>query len=218
MGIERSGADNKGHDRVRRRIYGGILIFTAAAGISLSAVPALRARLFDRIYILKTAMTGGTQPDIAPIGENDIPYPEEFMRPASGAAASRPQTESVQIRRITVQSDVPSKTPPALLGAAPPGRIAESEEDADSPRFLQGEIEREAYEITLAANEKLASLVQVGDHETGFKAWGAAHRGGGVYWVRVIFRNASGDDVEYIWQTDVSSGKTAPLNFNARSF
>ena len=212
-------ADNKKYDLTRRRVYGGILIFVVAAGISLSAVPALRSRLFNRIYILKTAMTGEIQPNIAPIGETDIPYPEEFMRPASIAAASRQPVGPAEKRRVVSQSRGSSITPPVLLGAGDAGRIDETEEDDDdSPRFLQGEIEREAYEITLSANEKLASMTRDGDQETGFKTWGAAQRGGGVYWVRVIFRNASGDDIEYIWQTDISSGKTAPLNFNARNF
>jgi len=211
---------NERYDRVRRLVYGGVLVFAVAVGISLIAVQALRARLLDRIYIFKTAMTGEIQPDIMPMGENDIPYPEEFMRPASGAVVSRPSAEPVQKRRIVVESSVPSTTPPVLLGASDSVRSTETleEDDDDSLRFQQGEIEQEAYEKTLTANEKLAFMVQGGDHDLSFITWGAVHRDGGVYWVRVIFRNASGADMEYIWQTDISSGKTAPLNFNARSF
>jgi len=210
---------NKGHDLIRRRIYGGALIFAVAVGISLTAIPTLRARLFDRIHILKTAATGESQPVITSIGENDIPYPEEFMRPVSGAVVSRSPDEPAQKRLGIVQSDVPLIKPSILSGAANAGRFAESEpeKDDDSPGFIQGENELEAYEKTLAANEKLASLVQGGNQELSFKTWGAILMDEGVYWVRVIFQNASGADVEYIWQTDISSGKTAPLNFNARS-
>jgi hypothetical protein len=209
----------KEYGRARRWIYNGTLLLAVASGVSLAVVPALRLRLLDRIFILKTAITGETKPDITPIGENDIPYPEEFLRSGSAAVGSRPPAETVQKRLIIAQPGAPSITPPVLLGAADSGSAAESEEnDGDSPRFQQGEIEREAYEKTLASNEKLAAAVQGGDHELSFKTWGAAPRDGGVYWVRVIFRNASGADVEYIWQTDVSSGKTSPLNFNARSF
>ena len=210
---------NKGHERIRRRIYGGVLIFAAAVFVSLTVIPAIRARLVDRVHFLEAAASGGTQPVITPIGENDIPYPDEFMRPSSSAVVSRPTGESTQKRLIVVQSDVSSITPPVLLGSADAGRFAETEQDdnEDSPRFLQGEIEREAYEKTLAANEKLALMIQDGNHELSFKTWGAALMDGGVYWVRVIFQNESGADVEYIWQTDISSGKTAPLNFNARS-
>ena len=216
-------ADNKGYDKARRRVYGGVLIFAVAAGILLVVVPALRARLIDRIYTLKTATTGKTQTEITPMGESDIPYPEEFLRPATRTVVSHPPDEPLQRRRIVVQPDVssgmPSITPPVLLGAADSGVIAEAEEeDDDSLRFRQGEIEQEAYEKTLAANEKLASMVQGGDHELSFKTWGAVQRDVGVYWVRVIFQNASGADMEYLWQTDISSGKTAPLNFNARNF
>ena len=211
--------NGKGYDKVRRQVYGGVLLFAVTAGILLAVVPAIRARLLDRIYSLKTAISDEALPEITPIGENDIPYPEEFLRPSSKAAALRPPDEPVQKRRIVVKTDVPSITPPMLLEVADSGKFTEDEEgDEDSPRFQQGEIEREAYEKTLAANEKLASMVQGGDQELSFKTWGAAHRDGGVYWVRVIFLNASGADMEYIWQTDIYSGKTAPLNFNARSF
>ena len=211
--------NGKGYDKVRRRIYGGVLLFAVTAGILLAVVPAIRARLLDRIYIFKTAISGEVLPEITPIGENDIPYPEEFLRPSSKTTVSRPPDEPLQKRRIVVQTDVPSITPPMLLGVVDSGKFTKNEEgEDDSLRFQQGEIEREAYEKTLTANEKLASMVRGGDHELSFKTWGAAHRDGGVYWVRVIFRNASGADMEYIWQTDIYSGKTAPLNFNARSF
>jgi hypothetical protein len=214
-----------GYDRVRRRVYGGVLIFAVIVVISLAAIPALRARLLDRIDILRTAVSGEVRPpDITLMGESDIPYPEEFMRPASAAAVARPSAEPVLRRLPAVQPNVPSITLPVLSGTGA-GDLAEAEEveeagndeDSDLPRFLQGEIEREVYEKTLAANEKLAAMVQGGDPEFVFSTWGAARRDEGVYWVRVIFQNASGADVEYIWQTDPVSGRTVPLNFNARS-
>ena len=208
--------------RTRRRIYSGVLLFAVAAGLSLVVVPVLRARLFDRIHLLKAAAVNNAQPVITPIGESDTPYPEEFLRKVPGAGVSRPPSEPAQKRLIVVQPDVPSITPPVLLGAADSVRSAEAGQgedgDDDSPRFIQGEIEREAYEKTLASNDKLASVVQGGDYELSFKTWGAALMDGSVYWVRVIFQNESGADVEYIWQTDISSGKTTPLNFNARNF
>ena len=211
---------NKKHGRIRRRIYGGVLVFAVAAGISLTVIPALRARLFDRIHILIAAATDEPQPVITPMGENDIPYPEEFLRPSSSAVVSFPSDEPAQKQRIAVQPNVASITPPVLLNAMDAGRFAEVEQsdDDDSPRFVQGEIEREAFEKTLAANEKLALMVENGNNELSFKTWSAAHMDGGVYWVRVIFENKPGADVEYIWQTDIFSGKTAPLNFNARNF
>ena len=208
----------KRYDPVRRRIYGGVLVFSVAAGILLTAVPAVRARLFDRINILKTAMTDEPQLEIMSMGENDIPYPREFVRPGSVALVSRPTAEP-PVRRLTaVQSGATVITPPVLIGAADSVNLAEDDEDDDSPRFQQGELEREAYEKTLAANEKLAAMARDGEQESGFKTWGAARRDGDVYWVRVIFQNASGADVEYIWQTDIASGRVTPLNFNARSF
>ncbi|MDR0311431.1 MAG: hypothetical protein LBJ21_07585 [Acidobacteriota bacterium] len=214
MLIERAG---KKYDQARRRIYGGVLIFAVAAGISLTAVPALRERLFDRIYILKISATGEAEPEIIiPMGVNDIPYPEEFLRqPPGPTTASRVHAESAR-KIIVVQSDIPSITPPVLSGTGS-ANYKDSKEEDDSPVFQQGETEREAYEKTLAANEKLASMIQGGNPGLSFKTWGAARRGGNIYWVRVIFQNADGVEAEYIWQADLSSGKTAPLNFNARS-
>jgi hypothetical protein len=210
------------HEIARRRFYGGVLLFTVAAGISLTAVPAIRARLLDRIHVLKIAIAGEEQPDIMPVGENDIPYPEEYMRPASSAVALRPFAESAPKRLTIVQPDVPIVTPPVLLGAKDSGKAAgaavETEDDEDLLRFQQGEMEQEAYEKTLAANGKLAAMTQGGNPELNFKTWGASRRDGNIYWVRVIFQDTSGADMEYIWQTDISSGRSTPLNFNARNF
>jgi hypothetical protein len=214
-------ADNKRHSRVRLLFYGGVLFFTVAVVILLSAVPALRARLYGRTHIFKNAMSGEAPPEITPVGMNDIPYPEEFLRPRSGATVSFQPVEPIQKRLVITQSGVQSITPPMLLETEASGRIPETgreDNDPDSPRFLQGEIEREAYEKTLDANEKLASMVKEAEPGFSLKSWGAARRDGGIYWVRLIFQNASGADVEYIWQTDISSGKTSPLNFNARNF
>jgi len=211
-------AGNKKYDPSRRLIYGGVLIFTVAACISLTAVPAIRARLLDRINVLKTACCGEVQTDILPLGENDIPYPEEFLRPRSSDAGSRPYVEYIQKHLPVVKPGVPLKVkPPALSEADDSGKSAESDEDDDSPRFMQGESERDAYEKTLAANEKLAAMARGGNPDFSLKTWGASRREGDIYWVRVIFHNASGAEVEYIWRTDISSGKSAPLNFNARS-
>lgn len=213
-------SDNKGYDRIRRRIYGGVLVFTVVTCASLTAIPALRTLLFDRVHRLRTAAMGESQPVIIQMSEDDIPYPEEFMRQTTGVLVPRSTDELAQKRGIIINPDVPSITPPLLAISPETGRFTETEQDEndDSPRFLQGEIEQEAYEKTLAANEKLALMVQGDDRELSFKTWGAVLMDGGVYWVRVIFQTASGVDKEYIWQTDISSGKTVPLNYNARNF
>lgn len=212
---------SKKNDPVRRRIYGGVLLFAVIAGISIGAVPALRERLLDRVHIIKTAMAGGAGPEITATGENDIPYPEEFMRPGSGTVVSRVSAEPAR-KIVVAQSGAQSITPPVVRSGTNSANSTDStspaeNEDDDSPRFRQGKIELEAYEKTLAANEKLTAMVQGGNPDLGFKTWGAVHRSGDIYWVRVIFQNADGGDVEYIWQTDMASGKIAPLNFNARS-
>ena len=213
--------NNNEYDRSRRRVYGGVLLFAVTAAILLTAVPPLRARLFDRIDVIKTAMVYEIQHDIMPVGENDLPYPEEFLRTAFGAVVSSPYVEPAPKRLIVVQPEV--ITPPVLSKAgrgSPAGveeETKEAEDDSDALRFRQGETEREAYEKTLATNVKLAAMVQGGNPDISFKTWDAVHRDGDVYWVRVIFQNAAGTDVEYIWQTDISSDRSTPLNFNARS-
>ena len=212
-------SSGKKYDSPRSWFYGAVLTFTAIAGILLTVIPPIRARLFDRVHTLKTAMLNDVMPEITPVGENDIPYPEEFMRPRTGAVVSRPTPEPFQKRLSVSQSAGQIISPPVLLGTDSAGISVEDKEDDDNTiRFLQGEIEREAYEKTLASNENLASAVQGGDSGFSFITWGAVQRNGSVYWVRVIFRNADDADVEYIWQTDISSGKTDPLNFNARNF
>ena len=74
-----------------------------------------------------------------------------------------------------------------------------SEKENDTPRFQQGETERETYEKTLSANEKLTVMIRGNDPDFSYKTWGAIHRDSDVYWVRLIFQNAAGDEIEYIW-------------------
>jgi len=206
----------KTSNQARRRVYGGILIFSVAVGITLTGVPALRARMVERVHILKTAMTGEIQMDILPIGENDIPYPEEFMRPRPSAPAARPPV---------IQANNQSIRPPALLGMADSRSSINSNDEGDDDdknneneiRFQQGEIELEVYEKTLAVNEKLAGMTLGGNSELSLKTWGVTHRNEDIYWVRVVFQNASGAEVEYIWETNITSGRSVPLNFNARN-
>ena len=220
---DKSTTYSKVYDPARRRFYGGVLIFAVLAGIVLTAVPEFRDRLFDRIYILKTAITGEIKTDILPVGESDIPYPEEFMRPRSGAAgAASASAESIKKRSAIVLLNAQPVKPPVLIGSTDsakpvPTEVADVSEYDDGVKFRQGETEREVYEKTLAVNKKLTALTQGDDPELTFKTWGVAQRDEDVYWVRVIFLNTSGSEVEYRWVMNIASGKSTPLNFAAKS-
>ena len=214
----------------RRRVYGGLLIFVVFAGILMIGLPQLRTRLFDRIHLIRNAVTGETPPDILPMGELGILYPEEFARQASPENPNAPRSailrqpaepdtsaDTVSRRRLTVVSPEgisSSKTQPA------------NDSTDLTPRFQQGVPEREAYEKVLAANTLLSGMVEGGNPQLRFKTWDAARRGEELYWVRVIFtstvdakdaNDSTGKDVEYIWQVEGANDKVTPLNFNARS-
>ncbi|MDR1727374.1 MAG: hypothetical protein LBT74_05525 [Acidobacteriota bacterium] len=222
------GKGDGGGDKARRRVYGGLLAFAVCAGVLLCGLPQLRERLVGRSRLLKGALAGDARPEILPMGEDELPYPEEFaipdpppVQPAPRGASlrpsrepDRPADEAGQVgagarRRLTV--------PSPAAGAAHDGGGAPGDADlGQAPRFQQGAKEREAYDKVLAANPKLADMVAGLDAGLRFKTWAAAHRGGELYWVRVTFAGADGKDVEYIWRVD-AAGTVAPLSFNARS-
>jgi hypothetical protein len=178
---------------------------------------------------MKSAAAGEARPDIHPMGspaEDQIPYPEEFLRPEAPkipagprAAVLRQSTEPAEpldIQRSWTR--FPStETPTSKMRPADAAKPV-ADEDADlTPRFQQGAKEKEAYEKVLDANATISGMVGGSDPNLRFKTWGAANRGDGLYWVRVVFTNASGTDVEYIWQVEGATGKVTPLSFNARS-
>jgi hypothetical protein len=86
----------------------------------------------------------------------------------------------------------------------------------DGLPYGQGEIARQAYELVLKSQKKLAAMVAGDSPGLEFKGWGAARRGEDLYWVRVGFDGPDGPE-EYIWQVRLSLGEITPLSFNARS-
>jgi len=209
-------------DLTRQRVYGGLLIFILVAGTSMAVVPSFRERLAGRIHILKAALTEAPS-DIIQVGEEQVPYPEEYAR-------SIPTAQ--QGYRFYVPRDDARKTP--APAAAAPRRIltpkvsstetpssdsAKSidETDDSSPRYQQGKLEQEAYEKALKANETLAEMVRSGGgEELRYQTWDASYRGENVYWVRVIFLDQSNTNVEYIWIVKLDSGQVTPLSHAAR--
>ena len=223
-------------NRRRRWIYNGLLIFVVVAGILLVGLPQLHTRLFDRIHLLRRAAAGETRPDILSMGENIIPYPEEFTRSVSPENPNAPRSAILRSTSLSVEPAEPVEpvdtvrrrrlTVPSQ-GGTPYSDTQSTDSDADlTPRFQQGATEKEAFEKVLTANATLSGMMDGSNPQMRFKAWGAAHRGEGLYWVRVVFtstagtedaNDAAGKDVEYIWQVEDATDKVTALNFNARS-
>lgn len=230
-------------DRVRRRVYGLLLLFILIAGVPMLTVPRLRRRLADRVEALRAAMAGEVAPATARVGENREPFPEQYLRPepAPGAAApdaaaagQRAQLPAILRPEARKPYRVPETLrpgrplPPQAGETRPPELIRETPEAPESPassdaatvQFKQGKIEAEAYQRVLQSSKTLAAMVQDGQNRSNgerFSRWDAAHRGEDLYWVRVVFRNQANENVEYIWQVRLVSGEVSPLSFNARS-
>src|SRR5438876_4138752 len=70
--------------RARYRVYMGLLLFVAIAGLPLIAVPVLRHRLSARVQSLREALGPlpiKPAPAWAKVGENRYPFPAELARP-----------------------------------------------------------------------------------------------------------------------------------------
>jgi hypothetical protein len=222
-------------DRVRNRVYKGLLLFIILAGAPTMAIPTLRHRLFHRIHVLKTAWTMKEPPSVQGINADAFPFPKEFERPKG-------QTEDVAVLRAFARSVLPSKEMDStnspiktirILDSAKQKKRASSSDSVENgaemenasqedsveaaPQYKQDKNEKEAYEIVLKSNKTLSEMVRGGNSSLHLKSWGAASRGEDVYWVRVVFLNQEKAEVEYIWEVKLASKEAAPLSYNARS-
>jgi hypothetical protein len=218
----------------RSRVYTGLLVFVVLVGGGMLVISPVRHRLQDRTHRLKAAIAGDIKPVSAKVGENIEPFPEEFARatppvqdgskPPSAVYAGPPSVHRSAIqtkRRIRIpQVSGGVGTPPVLVREDASGAPEENPRIISSevgPKYQQGKIERDAYDMVLKSNKVLAEMVQGGNPALHFKSWDAALRGDDVYWVRVIFQNEKKQDVEYIWEVKLSAGEITPLSFNARA-
>jgi hypothetical protein len=232
--------DLKQHPFTRRRVYTGMLLFVVLVGGMMVMVPPLRHRLWDRIQALKSAITGDVKPISAQVGENLEPFPEEFVLPTPQAPVESPlpgvvysvplsnarsgaqaKSTAQSTRRIRIPgASGTASTPPVLIREGESGApmdIFPIESSESGPKYQQGKIEQDAYDLVIKSNKALAEMVQGGDPSLHFKSWDVAYRGEDVYWVRVIFKSELKSDVAYIWQVKLTIGEITPLSFNARS-
>ena len=225
---------SSGFYNIRKRVYGGLLIFLIATGVSLTAVTPLRNRLLTRIHELKGAVSGETKPAMVQAGDVQDPFPEEFEKPSYPSVAqvlnipAAPIVYDGPIRRESQPRSTPRRTlkiPPAgealpLSGEGEeqgePGESEVSVNNENHPDYKQGTIEQEAYAL-LRSNPAVEALVQGSDPSLKFVTWDAANRGEDIYWVRLNFRQDGKPDIEYIWQVQIHTKTVKPLNFNART-
>jgi hypothetical protein len=219
----------------RRRVYGGLLIFVVAAMVPLASVPSLRNRFVTRIHELKVSFSGETSPVVVQAGENQEPFPAEYERPAPPSVAqmfkipAEPVTRDAPAREETQARSAPRRTlripkvgepsQPADGGeeSGERGESAATGATEDQPKYRQGIMEQEAYDLLLKSNSAVAELVHGSNPSLKFLLWDAAGRGDDFYWVRLKFRQEGKPDAEYIWQVQLQAKRIVPLNYNARS-
>jgi hypothetical protein len=219
--------------KTRQRIYSGLLLFVVIVGLPIVTVPSLRQRLTTRVQLFKTAMAGIQSPVAVQVGANHEPFPEEYRRPEPVIPQIAQVSHSEKVLTTAQGGYVPSRGLTRLIVKEPKkdsisssAEGAEATEQSESateseanaqPKYQQGKIEQEAYNLLTQSNATVAGMVQGGNPALKFKSWDAAARGDDVYWVRLTFKPEGKPEVEYIWQVKVQSKLVTPLSYNARA-
>jgi len=219
----------------RNRFYTLLLLFVVVIGLPIVSVSHLRNRLSARIMLLKAAVAGNVKPAIAQVGANQEPFPSEYEKPEPPAhqAFKLPPAATFiqQTPRVYIPAPGdPAKTnTPTVLNSEGLGLLIEGEDfmtpeeaalaeaEESGPKYQQGEIEQDAYDLLLESNTSIAEMVRGSDSSVVFNSWDATHRGDGIYWVRVKFQSEDNSVREYIWQVDLDSNEITPLSYHARS-
>ncbi len=217
----------------RNRFYTLLLLLVVVIGLPIVGVPHLRNRLSARILQLKAAAAGNVNPIVAQVGANKEPFPSEYEKPKPPvhqvfrlppAATVIPQSPKVYIP--TDSSSIEAAEVLNLEGSqviyegedsTGPDDVMLGEAEEPGPKYQQGEIEQDAYNLLLEANTRIAEMVRGSDSSMIFDSWDAAHRGDDIYWVRVKFRSGENPVREYIWQVSLNSQEIIPLSYHARS-
>jgi hypothetical protein len=213
----------------RKRFYGILLLFIVVVGLPIVSLPPLRHRLVKRVVAFREAILGKSGPVMANMDEKQLPFPEEYERPASGE--SGPGDSFPMDRIFTAQpadSGPQLDTPYALItpesatddtasaGTAPEEDTSESDSN-DAILYTQGEVEQEMYALVLGAYPRVAEMVNSDDPSLRFQFWGGAKRSEDIYWIRLVFQNEDNLEVEYIWQVELQTNQVLPLSYNARN-
>jgi hypothetical protein len=210
----------------RKRFYSILLLFVVVVGLPIVSLPSLRHRLVTRIVAFQEAILGKSGPVTANMDEEQLPFPEEFERPAPAesdffpmdriftaqSADSAPQLDT-SYALITPESATDDT---AFSDSAPEEDTSESDSD-DGIVYTQGEVEQEMYALVLREYPRVAEMVNGDDPSLRFQSWGGVKRSEDIYWIRLVFQNDEDHDVEYIWQVELQTNKVLPLSYNART-
>jgi hypothetical protein len=209
---------------VRRRVYGGLLLFVVVVGLPIVGVPFLRQRLSERVMAFKSAFSNDIIPAKAGVGENKKPFPVEFERPEP----LLPRPPQLPSSSGSIAAEFPANAPPRISYSRKkekkPEIIASIENSSEEPpaapdegpKYQTGQIEQSAYNLLIQSNPTIAKMVQGNNPSLHFVSWDAAGRGDDIYWVRLKFKSEGIPDVEYIWQVKLESKEVKPLSHNAR--
>jgi len=219
--------------RIRSMICTGLLMFIVVVGLPIVSVRGFRQRLGERTSALSRAMYGPVPKLVTlKVGENKEPFPEEYRKPGS-LAIPVPQPALIQ---MTLPRSLP--TGPRVLkkviqagteqadageseeaDSSASGVLADQEQAESGPKFQQGSVEKEAYDLLLAENASVSDMVSGKNPELKFKSWSAAKRQEeGTYLVDLAFtRLAENQEEHFIWQVNLATKQITPMSFNARS-
>jgi hypothetical protein len=213
--------------RRRNLFYLALMAFILVAGLPQLLIPSLRQRLQERGAILRENLSGRADKPravTAQVGENPVPFPEEYER----VIQPLPQLPPQVFTQNRIFRPMPGEPAPKRSGAVSTktgsgtedSKEATDRQDADSaqaePEFQQGKMEQEAYDILIQTNTVAAGLIRPGNSLGKFSGWAAAKLDEDTYLVRITLVK-DGTDVPYIWQVRLGTKQNAPLNFNARS-
>jgi hypothetical protein len=216
--------------------YIGLLLFVTIAGLPMVAIPSLRNRLSERIFVLKTAISGDIMPATAQVGANLGGFPKEYeapapaaFRPFSPASSERktyamiapgliaPETRKVP-RRMRILEVPSSEASSVLLEPETSSALAVSKKPEPEAQFRQGDGEKDAYTLLMRSSTSIAGLVQGSNPSLHFVSWGALHKGEDVYLVRLKFQSdETPGEVYYIWEVKLKTSEVTPLSYNAKS-
>jgi hypothetical protein len=217
--------------------YTGLLLFIIMVGLPIVAIPSLRDRLSERIFVLKTAISGEIMPATAQVGSNPGGFPKEYEAPAPaafhpfaqasaegknyttiapGVIAIKPRDAS---RRLRIP-EAPSSEAGSELPLEPEIQSTPTVSKAAEPevQFKQGSGEKDAYTLLMRSSTSIAGLVRGSNPSLRFVTWGAVHKGEDVYWVRLKFQSLeTPGEVDYIWEVKLQTSEVIPLSYNAKS-
>jgi hypothetical protein len=209
-------------------VYGALLLFVIVAGVPIAAVPKLRYRVMTRAQALWEAMAGKHAPAMVQVGENQEPFPAEFKRPAPPVpqVLHLPHQAKVlstkrggYIPRPASKTGIIERRSPSSIQGEEAGEEGEAESAAvdNEPKYQQGTMEQEAYDLLLNSNPVIAEIVKGNNPSFTLKSWDAAVRGEDTYWVRLKLETGGKPEAHYIWQVNLQSKQASPLNYNART-